>query len=586
MIRAARIGRATAAERDEQIQVLDALRYRGLHRRAQRDRIPAYLVLGPPGMGRSAIVQRSGIKVDRPLDLSSSTWWIGEDALFVEVSPQGADQESGYPALSLLGALRPAVPVSGVILVISPADLTLADAGERADMSAALVDFLRAFEARFHYTPPLYLVVSKLDLTPGFAEFFDRLEPDEREQPWGFTLPVDLGRRVARGPMVVAAGDRTAKPTAHPVEPREGQAAGVGKPTQVAKASPEDVAAAYHAGFNRMLDAISTRVTQWISAESDPVQCARIAGFGAQVAALEAILEPIVEQLLPADDRRWPGAWLRGVYLMSTQQDALSIDVLLPDMAKRFGLPRTGTLPPDLCRDDEALGYFVAGVFRRVILPEAGLAQQGHPRLRGAAIRNWSLSAAAVAACLALGLVAVLDYREGVARIARAGEAADAVGPVLSASDPARMPAMLPALDVLASLSGPDADVDPRLIVGFDSFSQGLISQAAAGLYDRALVMSLAPHLVHNLDRDLVSFDASPQGICPALAAAAADRLDVDGAYRRWLNSTAAALSPEVRASLDRHGLGTLRTGAVPGAGAAYTEAARGFLQARGEAPR
>lgn len=543
--------------RDERSEVLAALRHRRLHRRAALNRIPSYLVVGPPGMGKSGIIRHSGLRVDRPLELSSSSWWIGEEILFVEVSTQKAEPGEEHAALHLLRALRSTVPVSGVILVVSPADLTLADADERSDMSAALVALLRAFEARFRYAPPLYIVISKLDLTPGFAEFFDRLEPAEREQPWGFTLPVDAGRAAkrqgARGPREV---------------------------------EPGSVEAAYRAGFRHLLDAIRARVTQWITPETDPVQNARIAGFGAQVAALDSILRPIVEPLLPAEDRRWPGGWLRGLYLTSTQQDALSIDVLLPDMAKRFGLPRTGTLPPDLGRDDEALNFFVAGVFRRVILPEAGLALESHLGLRSSASRNWVLAAASVAACAALGFLFASEYGTGLARIGSAGDAVASVGPSLSTGDPGQIGRVLPALDAFAALEAAGSSTDPRLVFPLDRYAGALISRAAERLYDQALTTSLVPQLDNRLERDLVDLGAPSETIRSALAALSVGRDDASGAYRRWLAGSAASLPTDARADLERHGAQALRIGATAKPGAAYTAAARGILESRDGAPR
>ncbi|MDP4025137.1 type VI secretion protein IcmF/TssM N-terminal domain-containing protein [Methylobacterium sp. NEAU 140] len=583
MIRGLRIGRSGGDGPGEAAQVLAALRYRRLHRRRARDRIPAYLVVGPPGMGKSELLRRSGLALDRPLELASSSWWIGEDALFVEVVQQEPGPDGGHPVLPLLRALRPAIPVSGIILVLSPADLTLADVAERTEMSAAVSRFLQAFEARFGYAPPLYVVVSKLDLTPGFSEFFDRLEPAEREQPWGFTLPVDLGPGLeAPRPAVAPArpepedgtgrGDvgRGASGRGDPEAPRAPEPAG---------REPGDLAAAYRAGFRRLLDAIRARVTQWISPETDPVQSARIVGFGAQVAALEAILKPIVEPLMPADDRRWAGAWLRGVYLTSTQQDALAIDALLPDMAKRFGLPRTGTMPPDLGRDDETLGYFVAGTVRRVILPEAGLAQRGHRGARRAAIRGWALTAATVVACAGLGLACALSYQDGIARIAGVNEAAAALGPKLSASDPAELPVVLSGLDTLDALRGPGAAAFPPPVLPLDRYAEALIAEGGEGLYGQGLTVSLAPHLNQRLARDLVRTQASDAALRGALAATAG-RTDAD-AYRRWLRGEAEGLAVEAQAPLLRHGEAALRLGAVPGVETAYADYARAVLESR-----
>lgn len=576
------MGRRAADEpswRDEAAQILRAFRDRRLGGRRAGARIPAYLVIGPPGMGKSALIARSGLRLDPPLEVPSSHWWIGEDALFIEVAGE-AERDGRHPVLPLLRALRPTVPVSGIIMVLSPADLTLADIAERVEMSGAITRFMVAFEARFHYAPPVYVAVSKLDLTPGFSEFFDRLEPSEREQPWGFTLPVELGdrARIAQGP---AARGEPRSEAARAGEPVAG-AAPAARPPESA-----DVVTAYRAGFGRLLDSIRARVTQWISPETDPLQCARIVGFGAQVAALEAILKPIVEPLMPAGDRRWAGAWLRGVYLSSTQQDALAIDVLLPDMAKRFALPRSGTRPPDLGLDDEALGYFVEGIFRRVILPEAGLAMQRHPGLRTATIRGWLLTTAAIMLCAGLGVASLLSYQDGVARLAGINAAVGPLESGLTARDPAALPAVLTALDGLAVLGGDGGAVRAmeRLpVLSLDYYAEWLVAQGIEPLYARALVNSLSPHLGYRLARDLIRFDAPSADLRTALAAA--NRTDAGG-YRRWLDAGGGVptLAPGARAALGRHGLAALRDDAVPATDKAYADVARGILDVRGEKP-
>src|SRR5690606_12321534 len=105
--------------------------------------------------------------------------------------------------------------------------------------------------------------------------------------------------------------------------------------------------------------------------------------------------------LLPDEAAAWRGAMLRGVHLTSARQEALTIDGLLPELSRRFAMPRIGTLPPDLGLDDEDHGYFIDGVFRKSIFPEAGLA--GRDGRRYAHLGNWAAVALVIAACAAAG---------------------------------------------------------------------------------------------------------------------------------------------------------------------------------------
>ena len=74
-------------------------------------------------------------------------------------------------------------------MAVSCADLTIADKVERRDVATVLARWLREFEKAVGARLPVYMMLTKLDLTPGFTEFFDSLEPQDRRQAWGFTLP-------------------------------------------------------------------------------------------------------------------------------------------------------------------------------------------------------------------------------------------------------------------------------------------------------------------------------------------------------------------------------------------------------------
>src|SRR5690606_36299984 len=162
-------------------------------------------------------------------------------------------------------------------------------------------------------------------------EFFDRREPQDREALWGFALPF------------------VAAPTA------------------------EEASTEFELGLNRMLAGMRARHVEWLSREADSVRSGRIHGFATQSAASGRQIRPILEALVPQQTHGWNGAILRGVFLTSARQEPLTIDPMLPDLSRRFSLPRIGTLPPDLGMEDESHGYFIAGAIRNALLPEAGL---------------------------------------------------------------------------------------------------------------------------------------------------------------------------------------------------------------------
>jgi len=252
-------GKAVRAEaprlREHRRAVLRFLSDRGLKGRRKRHSLPLYLVAGPAGSGKSALLDQSETGLGLPVTVGASRWWVGQDAIFVETNLDG--QGSSQDVFDLIRSVGPRQPVSATLLVVSPADLTLADETEHRAVGEAIAGDLRLLEERVGARPPLYLLLSKTDMVPGFREFFDRLEPLDRAAPWGFSLP---------------QGDQL---------------------------TTEQASAEIDQRFDRLLSAMRARHIEWLSREADPVRSSRIHGFAAQVAALRHQIRPIVEALLP-----------------------------------------------------------------------------------------------------------------------------------------------------------------------------------------------------------------------------------------------------------------------------------------------
>src|SRR5262249_2304510 len=157
---------------------------RGIRGKRGRYSVPFFLVTGPAGSGKSSFLERSDMKLGMPMEIGSATWWVGPDAVFIE-APQGVSDLPPREVYDLLIALRPRLPVNATLLVVSPADLTLSDLTEQKMLSTALTDGLKALDNLTRSSIPTYLILSKTDLVPGFREFFDRCEQQEREQAWG-----------------------------------------------------------------------------------------------------------------------------------------------------------------------------------------------------------------------------------------------------------------------------------------------------------------------------------------------------------------------------------------------------------------
>ncbi|MDU5783147.1 MAG: type VI secretion system membrane subunit TssM [Pantoea sp.] len=172
--------------------------------RKPQDRFPWYMILGTEGAGKTSAILGSGQDFPVPEQLEqvgkpapqtrNCECWFANDAIYVDTSGKYvSDPETSQPEwraiLKALKKHRPVKALNGVVISFSAADMLGRSQAELFELAAALrarTDELRqTLGVRF----PIYILVTKLDQLPGFAEYFRILTEQEREQVWGVTFP-------------------------------------------------------------------------------------------------------------------------------------------------------------------------------------------------------------------------------------------------------------------------------------------------------------------------------------------------------------------------------------------------------------
>jgi len=177
--------------------------------------LPLYLVMGPEGSGKTAVVVNSGLeprllagetqKDGDVVPTAVANLWFAEGALFVEISGRVLMQDSDRweKALQILGQQRKSsrwetllhgsrvcVNLRGVILVCDT-DLLIRskDVHRLATTARTLNDRLQSVQSSLRSDVPVYVLITKCDAVPYFREFFAHLSDVESRRILGVTLP-------------------------------------------------------------------------------------------------------------------------------------------------------------------------------------------------------------------------------------------------------------------------------------------------------------------------------------------------------------------------------------------------------------
>lgn len=290
---------------------LATLRLAGQGKRDFLYDLPWYVLIGPPGSGKTTALVNSGLKFPlargaAPAALAGvggtryCDWWFAEDAVLIDTagryttqdSDASADQKSWLAFLDLLKKNRPRQPINGVIIAIALDDIMTGDPATIAAHSSAIRARLLELHRRLKVDFPVYALFTKADLVLGFREFFSNLGEPGRSQVWGATF-------------------QTADKTRNLVG---------------------EVPAEFDALIARLYEMTTDRL------QDEPVPSMRVAlfGFPAQLAALKKPVFDFLNQIFEPT-RYHANATLRGFYFTSATQHGTPIDQLIAGLSRSFG---------------------------------------------------------------------------------------------------------------------------------------------------------------------------------------------------------------------------------------------------------
>lgn len=168
--------------------------------------MPWYMIVGPPGAGKTTALKHSGMVfpygggggggVRGVGGTRNCDWWFTNEAILLDTAgrytTENDDRDEWLSFLAFLKKYRPNRPINGVIVAISIAELLDANEQQIESIGKKLRARVDEVMTQLHMVVPVYMLFTKIDLVAGFAEFFGDLKKSDRAQCWGSTLKLDL----------------------------------------------------------------------------------------------------------------------------------------------------------------------------------------------------------------------------------------------------------------------------------------------------------------------------------------------------------------------------------------------------------
>lgn len=343
--------------------------------------LPWYVIIGPPGAGKSTALRNSGLQFPylsakggglRGLGgTRNCDWWLTNEAVLLDTagrwSTDDEDRDEWFGFLDLVGKTRPQKPLNGLIVAVSVGDLGGASEDEVASVAKRIRDRLDEVMGRLSMRLPIYVLFTKSDLIPGFVEVFQDLSTSDRGQTWGFTAPV---------------------------------------------ASPIGEAGNYFATrFDEMQSALESWSVKRMSDERKLETRAQIHGFPVQFAALRDNLSLFVSRLFE-DNVYQETPMFRGAYFTSGTQEGRPIDRVMRRMSEAFGM-KGGDLQlsePQVAQKS----YFLRDPFVNVMFKDADLAVRSVTEMKRQRTRRYIVAAAVAAVALFVLAFPTIAYVQNV----------------------------------------------------------------------------------------------------------------------------------------------------------------------------
>lgn len=358
--------------------------------------LPWYLIIGPPGAGKTTALVNSGLKFPLAQGKAAAAiegvggtrycdWWFTDRAVLIDTagryttqdSDAKADSQSWLSFLKLLKDNRPRQPINGVIVAISIEDVLTAPPAEVAAHADAIRKRLSELHEQLKVNFPVYAVFTKMDLVSGFMQYFADLDEARRQVVWGATF-------------------QTADKSANKI-------------------------ADVPAEFDLLLQRLIERLPERLQDEPDLRARAILFGFPAQMAAVKSAVSGFLTRIFEPT-RYQTNATLRGFYFTSGTQEGTPFDQVIGALQRSYGVESYSAA----AFSGVGKSFFLHDLLEKVIFGEAGWVSINLAAVRWAFMLRAAVFGTIAAVSLAVLGVWWMSYERNHDLIARTDKAVDA----------------------------------------------------------------------------------------------------------------------------------------------------------------
>jgi type VI secretion system protein ImpL len=335
--------------------------------------LPWYVIVGPPGAGKTTAIRHSGLEF--PLEQAGGAsafrgtggtrncdWWFTNEAILLDTAGRYAtdagDQEEWFAFLDLLRRTRGRKPIDGLLVALPLGDL--ASIGEHEADAIAQRMRARIDEVldRLKMLVPVYVIFTKVDLVAGFSEFWNDLAKSERGQIWGMSFPATTN-----------------------TEPQ----------------------AAFAEEFEGLVGTLHARLLRRLGNERSVLARRALFSFPVEFAPFQPSLTHFLASLFRTNPYQ-ETPLLRAVFFTSGTQNVRPMSRVIASMVSAFGLrmPQTENAPV------ESRSYFLTDAFRRVMFRDRTLGGRTVAERRRQLAFRLGIAALAVLVSVTLALPALV----------------------------------------------------------------------------------------------------------------------------------------------------------------------------------